>query len=375
MALPFEVTVALRYIRSKRRGPVSLITMITVGGVAVGVCALTVVTSVWNGFEAEFLDKLLGINAHAVVLRNGDVFRDYDEISEKIRKQPGIAFVQPFVYSEVIAQSAKGVMGVAIKGIDPALAQQTALGKYIDESVFAELAKDRDHRSDPFAEESEDGHVPGIFIGKELRESLHAEVGEIITIISPYGGNSGTPRTKKFQIKSVFHSGMYEFDARMVFVELGEAQAYFRLFRTVTGLEVWGTDPMQSRVSVTTAVASIDPENPLGYEVRDWTRTNRGLFGAVRSQKALISLVLFAIIIVASFNIISTLILLILEKGREIAVLKALGCTNRSILTIFILDGQLIGLAGNAPSVAAQPELGAAQRLADDRADRATCRR
>ena len=121
--LPFELLVALRYIRSKRKGPVSLITLITIGGVAVGVAALTVVTSVWNGFEAEFLEKLLGINAHAAVLRNHDVFRAHADVEAKLRKEPGISYVQPFVYSEVMVQSQRGVSGVAIKGIDPDLAR------------------------------------------------------------------------------------------------------------------------------------------------------------------------------------------------------------------------------------------------------------
>src|SRR5689334_18116075 len=136
MQLPYELTIALRYMRSKRKAAVSLITLITVGGVAVGVSALTVVTSVWNGFEAEFLEKLLGINAHSVILRNHDVFRDYESSAAKLRKEKGISFVQPFVYSEVIAQSPKGVAGVAIKGIDPSLAQQTSLAKYISAASF-----------------------------------------------------------------------------------------------------------------------------------------------------------------------------------------------------------------------------------------------
>ncbi|MCC7381240.1 MAG: ABC transporter permease [Deltaproteobacteria bacterium] len=334
MPLPFEATVALRYIRSKRRGPVSLITMITIGGVAAGVAALTVVTSVWNGFEAEFLDKLLGINAHAVVLRRHDVFRNHREVEAQLRQAPGITNVQPFVYSEVIAQSSKGVSGVAIKGIDPALAAGTALAKYLPPGAFAGLTA------------SSTGSTAGIFIGRELAESLHAASGDTITIISPYGGGTGQPRTAPFRVSAVFHSGMYEFDARMVFIEIGEAQRFFRLYQTVTGLEVWSADPLRSAKVITAAAEQLDPEDPAGYEVRDWSRTNRGLFGAVKSQKGLITLVLGFIVLVAAFNIVATLILLILEKSREIAVLKSIGASNRSILMIFVIDGQIVGIVG-----------------------------
>jgi lipoprotein-releasing system permease protein len=170
--------------------------------------------------------------------------------------------------------------------------------------------------------------------------------GDPLTIVSPYGGTGGEPRTQSFRIAGIFHSGMYEFDARMVFIELKEAQRFFRLYKTVTGLEVWTKNPMTSNEVIKNAVFTLDPTDPLGFDVRDWSRTNRGLFGAVKSQKWLISIVLFFIILVAAFNIVATLILLILEKVREIAVLKSLGATNRSILAIFVLDGQIVGIVG-----------------------------
>lgn len=334
MQLPYELKVALRYIRSRRKAAVSLITLITIGGVAVGVTALTVVTSVWNGFEAEFLEKLLGINAHAVLLRSHDVFRNHRDVAASLRKEPHIAFVAPFVYSEVIVQSESGVQGVAIKGLDPAVSRDTPLGKYIKADIFDALAK------------SATSTVPGIVVGNDLLEVLHTEVGKAITIISPYGGREGEPRTQAFRIVGVFHSGMYEFDARMVFIHLAESQQFFKLYETVTGLEVWSDDPLKSYDNIFLASQKLDPTDPIAYEVRDWSRTNRGLFGAVQSQKQLITIVLAFIVLIAAFNIMATLILLILEKGREIAILKSLGATNRSILYIFVIDGQIIGFVG-----------------------------
>jgi lipoprotein-releasing system permease protein len=339
MQLPFEVKVALRYVRSKRKAAVSLITVITIGGVAMGVSALTVVTSVWNGFEAEFLDKLLGINAHAVILRSHDIFRNHRTVAAELRKSAGVTEAAPFVYSEVIAQSETGVQGVAIKGIDPAIARNTPFAKYVPASAFEALAA-------ASSTVSHERRLPGIILGNDLAETLRTTRGKAVTIISPYGGREGEPRTQVFEVVGIFHSGMYEFDSRMVFIELGEAQRFFRLYETVTGLEVWSTDPMKSWETINEATRKLDPTDPLAYEVRDWSRTNRGLFGAVKSQKALITIVLAFIILVAAFNIMATLILLILEKGREIAILKSLGASNKSILTIFVLDGQIVGVIG-----------------------------
>ena len=371
MNLPFELTVALRYIRSKRKGPVSLITLITIGGVWLGVTALTVVTSVWNGFEAEFLSKLLGINAHSVVLRNLDVFRDYESMSEKLKKEQGITIVNPFVYSEVIVRSPRATSGVAIKGVDARYAKETPLTEYVKPGVIESLSDSN----------TSTNTLPGILIGKELRETLLVEKGDTISVISPYGGDEGQPKAMDFRVAGVFHSGMHEFDARMVFVSLSVAQDFFRLYDTVTGLEIWTMDSSQSFILVRNAIRNavkdkltkdhngdgvfnkedgddfddrnkngvFDPENnsdPYAYEVRDWSQTNRSTFGAVQQQKQLISIVLGFIILVAAFNIVATLILLILEKSREIAVLKSMGASNRSILTIFVIDGQIIGLTG-----------------------------
>jgi lipoprotein-releasing system permease protein len=305
--LPFELQIALRYIRSKRKGPVSLITLITVAGVCLGVTALTVVTSVWNGFEAEFLSKLLGVNAHAIVLKNLDVFRDYEEISEKLLKDPNIAHVNPFVYSEVIVRSAKGTAGVAIKGVVARYAKETPLKQYVSKEAFARLD----------ASVTSTSSLPGLLVGRDLKETLHVETGSRITVISPYGGQDGQPRSKDFEVAGIFHSGMYEFDARMVFVPLSAAQDFFRLYNTVTGLEVWTHDSATSFTSVRDAIRSAVPEDPYAYEVRDWSHTNKSTFGAVQQQKQMITIVLGFIILVAAFNIVATLILLILEKAAK----------------------------------------------------------
>lgn len=351
MQLPYEVTVALRYMRSRKKAGISLTSTLTISAFALGVTALTVVTSVWNGFEAEFLDKLLGINAHAVVLKRGDFFRDHEEVADKLRADPEIEHVAPFVFSEVIGQSAKGIQGLLIKGVDPKHTLKSPLAKYVSKDPAIQRGVLDALPVSTSTSAHKKTNLPGILIGNDLQEVLHTSPGGVISIVSPYGGKGGQARTKSFEVVGVFHSGMFEFDSRMVFIDLAEAQQFFRLYDNVTGLEVWTKNPFESKTTVFTAARDLDPEDPLAYDVKDWSVTNRGIFGAVRSQKVLISIVLFFIVIVASFMILATLILLILEKDREVAILKALGATNQSIRHIFLLDGQIIGIVGCAVGV------------------------
>lgn len=341
MQLPFELKVALRYLQARRKAGISLTSFLTVAGVMLGVAALVVVTSVWNGFEAEFLSKLLGINAHTVVLRRFDVFRNHRELSEALEKRPRIEAVQPFVYSEVILQSPRGVQGVAIKGIDPRRAFDLPLRDYV-----ARTGASPEEVFDALQPADTSTLAPAMLLGKDLKDILHIEVGDQVTVVSPYGGDAGSARSTPYRVAGFFHSGMFEFDSRMVFVGLRNAQIFFELYDTVTGLEIWTEDATESRRIVLEAILALNPDDPLRYDVKDWSVTNRGVFGAVNQQKTLITLVLGIIVVVAAFNIMATLILLILDKRREIAVLKSLGATDRSILTIFVIDGQLVGLVG-----------------------------
>lgn len=353
MQLPFEVTVALRYLRSRRKAGISLTSFLTVAAFAIGIAALTVVTAVWNGFEAEFLDKLLGVNAHGIVLKRFGIMRGHKQLVERLSAAPGITLVAPFVYSEVILQSARGSRGVVVKGIESGPMQKTPLARYIGDPAAARAALDGlapaplKLAADPT---EPDGQVdppklPGALLGRGVIEALDVKPGDPITVISPYG-SQGKARTGTFRVAGSFHSGMHEFDSRMIFIDLKAAQRFFQLHRSVTGLEVWTADPMNSKATLKAAAEQLDPKDPLTYQAKDWSVTNRGIFGMVRSQKGLIAIVLFIMVIVAAFMITATLILLILEKGREVALLKAIGATGRSILTVFVLDGLIIGVVG-----------------------------
>lgn len=337
----FELLVALRYLAAKRKAGVSATGFLTVAGVALGVSALTIVTSVWNGFEAEFLDKALGVNAHSTVLRRGEVFRDHRSVSEKLQGEEGIELVAAFTYQEVILQGPNGAQGVVIKGIDPEQASMLPIARYVDEMASTFDTLDMQGPASP----SSDG-AAGIILGDALLEKLRVKEGQFVSMISPYGGSGGEATTGTFQVVGRFHSGMYEFDARLAIISLAEAQRFFRLHGAVTGVEVWTDEPMTSYITTRLALERLYPNDPLAFDIRDWSVSNAGIFGAVRSQKSLISLFLFFIVIVAAFNILATLMLLILEKSREIAVLKSMGSSRASILTIFVIDGQLVGVIG-----------------------------
>lgn len=340
--MPFEVKIALRYLGAKRQAGVSVTGALTVSGVALGVWALTVVTSVWNGFEVEFLEKLHNINAHAMITPYAGVLRDHAPILKRLLKKEEVKDAAPFTYTEAILQSPRGVQGVAIKGIDPDAAPRLPLAQYVGKNagpIFETLSLRA-------SSEAEERQLPGIIIGTELQKTLHVKPGDRLSVISPYGGEEGKTRTAAFEVLGTFHSGMFEFDSRVVFIAIREAQRFMRLHNAVQGLEVWTQDPMRSEDVLQQIVKTLDPDNEYAFRVVDWSKTNEGIFGAIRTQKVMISLFLFFIVIVAAFNIMATLILLILEKGREIAVLKSLGASPRSILAIFVIDGQLVGLLG-----------------------------
>ena len=337
MWYPFEFQIALRYLKARRKAGVSITGLLTILGIAFGVWALTVVTSVFNGFQAEFLEKLLGINSHVVVLRPHSIgFFDYPEVTKALEENPDVLHASPFIYSEVITQSPSGVQGVAVKGIDATINQKLPLAKYLGDNAPSILSRLGD----------ENAALPGILIGRTLKDSLHVNVGDTVTIISPYGGKGNSTKTATFEIVGIFHSGMHDFDSKMTFISLPTAQIFFHMPKAVTGIEVWTHNPLTSRNTVPPTIQALAPNDPYSFQVRDWSITNRGLFGAFQLQKTLISLVLFFIVIVAAFNIMATLILLILEKGKEIAILKSLGANPRSILSIFIIDGQIVGLMG-----------------------------
>lgn len=337
----FAWFVGLRYLTSRRRqGFVSFITLISVLGVTTGVMAMVVVLSVMSGLQHDLRDKILGTNAHVVVLRSGGAIENPVELQRILREAGGPAIVgtTPFIYNQAMLTTPSSVMGVVIRGVEVESATSvTNLRAYMQEGSLDDLTRPVGSAEDP-----ESGELPGIILGKELAFNLGVFRGDDVNVVVPTGnvGPMGvTPRMKRFRVAGIFSSGMYEYDSGLVYVSLADAQRFFGMADQVTGIEVKTTDPMKADILARQlATAAGFP-----YYARDWKDLNRNLFGALQLEKIGMTLILVLIIMVAAFNIVSTLFMVVLQKGREIAILKSMGATNGSIRRIFMLEGLIVG--------------------------------
>ncbi|MBS1238005.1 MAG: lolC [Deltaproteobacteria bacterium] len=335
MALPYQIFVALRYLKSKKKHKgVSFNTAISIGGVALGVMALLVVLSVMSGFHEDLQKKILGVNAHLVVLNFRGTLDNYGTVIDKIKAEKEVVSTSPFVLGQVMVSFGSKGQGVYLRGVDPELEEKTTdIAKHIKEGTINDL--------------NTQGGLPGIILGKELALRLGVVRNDTITILSPTGeiGPLGMlPKIKSFRVVGIFEVGMFEYDSNLVVTGLKPAQEFLGLKGDVTGLEVRISD-IYKAADVRARVQQV-----LGspYHVRDWMQMNKNLFSALKLEKFAMFVILVLIILVASFNIVSTLIMNVIEKQREIAILKTMGATNRGIMAIFIFQGFIIGLIGTA---------------------------
>jgi lipoprotein-releasing system permease protein len=346
--LPFEWALSLRYLKAKRQQVfISLITWISVGGVAVGVMALIVVLAVMSGFEDLLKHKIVGTNAHVVVLQlDSHRLKDYEHLVERVQQAPHVIAVTPFVYSQVMLSSRTNAMGVVIRGIDPTREQLvTDLAKNIREGGLERLSEEVARASN--VEEEVPSRLPGMVLGRELAKNLNTFLGDEITVISPMGTITPAgmmPKYRRFEVVALFDSGMFEYDTSLAFISLPTAQRFFNLGDAVTGLQV-KVDDVDRAPQV---AQTLRRELGFPYWTRDWTEMNRNLFAALRVEKVTMFVILALIVLVAAFNIVGTLIMMVMEKRRDIAILKAMGATRRVIMKIFVLQGLIIGAAGTA---------------------------
>jgi lipoprotein-releasing system permease protein len=299
----------------------------------VGVMALVVVLSVMNGFRADLMSKILGVNSHLLVLSYEGAFKDYKKIAASIGMIDGAVAATPFIYSQVMVNKSGNVSGTILRGIEP----ETA-GNVLS---IVNMIKDGSLTS---LKSSSDG-LPAIIVGKELSRQLRAYPGDILTMVSPQGKLTPlgrTPNTQNFKVTAIFDSGMYEYDASMVFVLLKEAQTFLGIGDRVTGLEVKVKDVYKSE-----SVGQKIQEN-LGnpYWTKDWKVMNRSLFSALKLEKITMFVILTMIVLVGALNIISTLVMVVMEKTRDVAILRAMGASAKNIMSIFMLQGLLVGLVG-----------------------------
>jgi lipoprotein-releasing system permease protein len=328
-----------------------LMTLISIGGVAIGVWALTVVLSVMSGFEADLKHKILGHNAHGMVMKYGqNEFTDWRETRERVRLVPGVAAATPFLYNEVMISAGQNLTGAVVKGIDPA-----TIGSVTDLPTSMEEGK-LEWLSDPAqvpvapprdaAEPRAAGTLPGLVVGRELARSLRVFVGDQVSVVSPFGdlGPAGPqPKSRPFRVAGIFYSGMYEYDAKFAYLELAEAQRFFSSGDSVTGLELKVEDVDAARAVMGRIQAAL---GGYPYRTKDWGELNRNLFSALQMEKLVMAVILGFIVLVASFIIVATLIMLVLEKTREIAVLKSMGAGVPGIMKIFVAEGLTIGAVG-----------------------------
>jgi lipoprotein-releasing system permease protein len=343
--------------RRERMPATLLMTLISIGGVAIGVWALTVVLSVMSGFEADLKHKILGHNAHGMVLSYGpEAFGDWRATREKVLGVRGVAGATPFLYNEVMLSAGQNLTGTILKGVDvDTIGTVTDLPRSVEDGRLEWLRAPqdiprvgRDRAGEPAPPQRPERALPGIVIGRELARSLRVFVGDQVNVVSPFGdlGPAGPqPKSRPFRVAAVFYSGMYEYDSKFAYMDLAEAQRFFGTGDTVTGLELRVGDVDAARAVMSRVVVAL---GGWPFRAKDWGELNRSLFSALQMEKVVMAVILGFIVLVASFIIVATLVMLVLEKTREIAVLKSMGAGVPSIMKIFVAEGVIIGAVGTA---------------------------
>jgi lipoprotein-releasing system permease protein len=334
--MKYEWFIGLRYLKAKRKQTfISIITVISIAGVMVGVMALIIVLSVMSGFEKTLKEKILGTQAHLVVLKTSQEGMDqYDEVIRKTGEVRGVLAAAPFIFSQVMLSSGSSVSGVVLKGIDPDR-----------EGKVTELANNLKAGRLQDLKEAQPGEAPPIILGEELAKHLSVSPGDSLQVISPLGTMTPMgmmPKMKRHRVVGVFHSGMYEYDNSMAYVSIESAQKFFGMESQVTGIQV-KTDNLYR---VKEIGREIRKKLGFPYWTKDWMEMNRNLFSALRLEKIAMFIILVLIVLVAAFNIISTLIMVVMEKHKDIAILKSMGASSKGILRIFMIEGLVIGVVG-----------------------------
>ncbi|MBN1106573.1 MAG: lipoprotein-releasing ABC transporter permease subunit [Deltaproteobacteria bacterium] len=332
--MSYELFIATRYLRAKRKQAfISVITLISVAGVMVGVMALIVVLSVMNGFREDLMSKILGVNSHLLILSFDGPFTAHEKVSRTAETVEGVVSTTPFIYSQVMVNSQTHVSGAVLRGLDTATA-----GRVI--GIEGMIKRGRLSSLDVPQDE-----LPAIIPGTELARQMGIQPGDVVTVVSPQGKLTPlgrVPNSRRYRVTALFDSGMYEYDASLAFVSLSEAQDLLAMENRVTGIEVKVTDVYKAD-RVGEAVA-----RKLGYPFwsKDWKLMNRSLVSALKLEKLTMFVILTMIVLVGALNIISTLVMVVMEKNKDVAILRAMGASARSIMSVFMFQGILVGLVG-----------------------------
>jgi lipoprotein-releasing system permease protein len=330
---PFERMVAARYLRARRQeGFISVIAGFSLLGIALGVATLIIVMAVMNGFRTELLSRLLGIEGHVNVYASQRGLTDYEEIIKRLKAVPGVVDVVPLTEGQGLIQANGGTSGGVVRGLKT---EDFARSPMAQKIIAGDAAKF-------------DGDEDGIAIGARLAESFRLKPGDKLVFTSPTTSATpfgSVPKQKSFTVAAIFDLGMYEYDSSFIFIPMETAQALFGTGEGVTTLEVRVTDPAADITAKRLAISeAVGP----GLRVRDWQQNRASFFQAIDVERHVMFLILSLIIMVAAFNIISSMIMLVKDKGRDIAILRTMGATKGTILRVFFLTGASIGVLGTA---------------------------
>ncbi len=332
--MPFELFVASRYLFARRKQAfIYVISLMSILGVALGVGALVIVLGVYNGLTTDMRDKILGANAHGIVMSHlPGAFARKPDLAERICAVPGVTGATPFIYTEVMLSTPGGVKGVVLRGIDPATAPK----------VLSILQSLRTGSVDGLKTSG----TPGIIIGEELARRLNLVLGSRVNLLSPSGQRSSTgysPRIRPFEIAGIFKTGMFEYDSTLAFVTLAAARDVLGLGEDfLTGMEITVSDVFRADETADRLSSEIGAP----FYVRTWMDMNANLFAALKLEKIGMFILLAMVVLIGSFSIVATLVMLVMEKTRDIAVMMSMGATQAMIRRIFMLQGAIIGLVG-----------------------------
>jgi lipoprotein-releasing system permease protein len=351
----FSKKIALRYLWSKRgEAFITIITVVSVLGVALGVMVLNIVMAVMTGFEHELREKLIGANSHIVVRKLGGRIAGWREVEHTIGGMPGVQSVSAFTYNQALLKGPHGSVGLLVRGIQKDSAAEKQVVGYLDrpEDINRLYDPPRVKIRNTDGEE-EEVQLPALIVGRELTRSMSLFVGTPVSLLSP--GVSDTPfglmpRFKRFVLAAAYKSGLVEYESGMAYTSLEAAQQFFQLGDAVSGLEV-RVDDIEQAPAMTKRIKDVLDGLAPGFYAQDWTETNKPLWDAIQLEKRAYFIVLLLIVVMASFSIVTTLIMIVLEKRKDIAVMKTLGASSRSVSRIFMLTGSVIGGLGTVLGV------------------------
>jgi lipoprotein-releasing system permease protein len=327
---PFEWMLALRYLRARRKeGFISVIAGFSFTGIMLGVATLIIVMAVMNGFRNELFSKILGLNGHIIVNKIGAPFEDYPEVSRRIARVPGVRTSMPLIEGQVMVSSATQATGALVRGVTESGLRSLPL--IADNIRFGTL--------DGFGEKT------GIAIGTRLANALGVTIGDAITLVSPRGAQTpfGTaPRTKPYRIAALFEMGMAEYDRTMVFMPLLEAQRFFSRGNEVDALEIVVDNPKY----IDDALLAVKAAGGSTVHVSDWRKRNETFVTVLEVERIVMFIILSLIVLVAALNIISGLMMLVKDKGRDVAILRTMGASRGAIMRVFLITGASIGVVG-----------------------------